>query len=60
METWIKWQRAGCPMVEVHGKSIENARAEYAAVLKLPELHYAQWGAKTPEGNIVLGEYVNG
>lgn len=57
--TWLKQQWRGLPVSEVHydGGKTEMTRQAYKSLISHSDIVFAQWGAKTAEGNIVLGEY---
>ena len=57
MKTWLKWETRAYGMVEKFDRTVEQARKEYADLIKIPEVLFAQWGVKSDEGSIVLGEY---
>ena len=53
----LKPRTHGITMVMDKGLSVEEARMKDAEVIKEVGISFAQWGAKTAEGNIVLGEF---
>jgi len=56
MEAWIKWQIRNNRMHERHDLTVDQARDKYRSLVDEPSVSFAQWGAKTAEGNITLGE----